>query len=140
MFESRRVRLSDRRFRTLISSPSPCCDHKLFLKDTVVILTDVKLDAKNLADEFARDELVKAGKLHMVEVVINAKKQPISVTIHHHAFKIRPSGGSTEDAFAPELFNTKEVAERVHRESPGESFDDIVFTYDARFHASIQQK
>ena len=101
------------------------------------LVTDAPLDAKNLADEFARGELVKAGKLHAVEIVISAKKQPISVSIYHNAFKYPCSGGSTEDAFEPELFTAKAVAGRAYRKSPGESFDDIVFTYDARFHASI---
>lgn len=107
-------------------------------KDTVVILSDVPLDAKALADDFVRGELVRAGKLHTVEVIISAKKQPISVTIRHNAFRNPYSGGSTEDAFTPEIFDAQAVAGRVYRESPGENFDDIVFTYDVRFHASIK--
>ncbi len=107
-------------------------------KDTVVLLTDMPLDAKALADKFVRSELVRAGKLHTVEVIISAKKQPVSVSIRHNAFKTPYSGGSSEDVFTPEIFDAKTVAGRVFRESPGESFDDIVFTYDVRFHASIK--
>ena len=85
------------------------------------------LDAKALADKFVRSELVRAGKLHTVEVIISAKKQPVSVSIRHNAFKTPYSGGSSEDVFTPEIFDAKTVAGRVFRESPGESFGRYCF-------------
>jgi hypothetical protein len=108
--------------------------------DVLVILTDTPLDAKALADDFARIALAKEGKLHSVELVINANKQPISVSIRHSAFKYPQSGGSTEDAFDAQAFDAKTIAGRVFRKSPGSSFDDIPFTYDVTFQASVAPK
>jgi hypothetical protein len=107
-------------------------------KDTVVILTDVPLDAKALDDEFVRLDLVRAGKLHGIQVIIDAEKKLISFSILHNALKISYSEASTENAFTPQIFNAKEAAGRVYRKSPGKSFDDIAFTFDVRFHASIK--
>jgi hypothetical protein len=108
--------------------------------DVMVILADVPLDQKAVADDFARIALAKEGKLHSVEVVLNANKQPISVSIRHQALKYPQSGGSTEDAFEAQVFDGKVVAGRVFRRSPGSSFDDIPFTYDVTFRAVVAPK
>lgn len=106
-------------------------------KDVRVILSDAPLDTDALDDDFARIGLAKEGKLHTVEVVINSQGQPISVTIRHDAFKVTVSGGSTEDAFESQVFDGKTAAGRMYRKSPGESFDDIPFTYDVQFNTAI---
>jgi hypothetical protein len=105
--------------------------------DTRVILTDVPLSGKALTDDFTRIGLAKQGKLHCLEVTIDAKRQPISVSIRHPALKAPLSGGSTEDAFEAKVFDGKVVEGRVFRKSPGQSFEDLEYTYDATFAATI---
>lgn len=109
-------------------------------EDTVVLLTDVPLTGKALDDSFQRSNLAKQGKLHCLEVTINSQKQPISVTIRHPSFRMPQSGGSTEDTFEAKVFDGKVVEGRVFRASPGTSFDDLEFTYDAAFSAAVSRK
>jgi hypothetical protein len=82
-------------------------------EDIRVLLTDVPLTGKALNDDFERINLAKQGKVHCVEVTIDAKKQPISVTIRHPSFKVPLSGGSTEDEFVAKVFDGKVVDGRV---------------------------
>jgi len=105
--------------------------------DTVVILSDVPLAPAVLRDKPARRDLEKAGRLHAIEATINAEKQPINVTVRDAAFKMPASGGSTEDLFEAKTFEKGMIAGRLHRKSPGSSFDDISFTYDVRFKAAV---
>jgi hypothetical protein len=109
-------------------------------EDIIVLLTDVLLTGKALEDNFERINLTKQGKLHCVEVIIDAKKQPISVTVRHPSFKVSLSGGSTEDAFDATVFDGKNVGGRVFRKSPGKSFEDLEYTYDVTFSAAITRK
>ena len=109
-------------------------------EDICVLLTDVPLTGKALEDNFERMKLTKQGKLHCVEVTINAKKQAISVTVRHPSFKMPQSGGSTEDDFEATVFDGKVVGGRVFRKSPGKSFEDLEYTYDVIFSAAITRK
>lgn len=109
-------------------------------EDIRVLLTDVPLTGKALEDDFTRINLVKQGKLHCLEVTIDAKQQPISVTVRHPSFKVSLSGGSTEDVFEARVFDGKVVDGRVFRKSPGKSFEDLEFTYDVTFSAAIVRK
>jgi hypothetical protein len=108
--------------------------------DTRVLLTDVPLPGKALEDDFTRINLVKQGKLHCLEVTINAKRQPISVTVCHPAFKVPQSGGSTEDGFEAQVFDGKVIEGRVFRKSPGKSFEDLEYTYEVTFSAATTGK
>jgi hypothetical protein len=109
-------------------------------EDTRVLLTDVPLPDKALEDDFTRINLAKQGKLHCLEVTINAKQQPISVTIRHPAFKVPQSGGSTEDGFEAKVFDGKVIEGRVFRKSPGKSFEDLGYTYEVTFSAAMTGK
>ena len=58
-----------------------------------LILSDVALDAKALADPFVRVDMAKAGKLHAFEIIVNAEGAPVSTTWRHNGFKgPTPSG------------------------------------------------
>lgn len=109
-------------------------------EDIRVLLTDVPLTVKAVEDDFERINLAKQGKLHCIEIIIDAKKQPISVTVRHPSFKVTQSGGSTEDVFEATVFDGKTVAGRVFRKSPGKSFEDLEYTYDVTFSAAIAKK
>src|SRR3954467_8984229 len=61
--------------------------------DTEVIVSDVPLDAKALADPFVRGDLAEAGKLHAFEIIIDASGTPISTAWRDNGFKgPTPSG------------------------------------------------
>src|ERR1700742_2985198 len=47
-------------------------------KDIQVIVSDVPLDAKALADDFLRASMAKEGKLHAFEITIDATGTPVS--------------------------------------------------------------
>ena len=106
--------------------------------DVLVLLTDVPLSGAALTDPFERRKMEKEGKLRSVEAVIDAKGQPINVTVRDKAFGGPPvSGGSTEDLFEPKTNDGKTIAGRLHRNKPGTSFDDVPFTYDVTFSAPV---
>ena len=106
--------------------------------DVLVLLTDVPLSGSALTDLFERRKMEKEGKLRSVEAVINAKGQPINVTVRDKAFGGPPvSGGSTEDLFEAKANDGKTIAGRLHRGKPGASFDDVRFTYDVTFSAPV---
>ena len=108
------------------------------IDDTLVLLTDVPLSGAALTDPFERRKMEKEGKLRSVEAVINAKGQPINVTVRDKAFGGPPvSGGSTEDLFESKTNDGKTIAGRLHRAKPGASFDDVPFTYDVTFSAPV---
>jgi len=107
-------------------------------EDVLVLLTDVPLSGAALNDPFERRKMEKEGKLRSVEAVINAKGQPINVTVRDKAFGGPPvSGASTEDIFEPKTNDGKTIAGRLHRAKPGASFDDVPFTYDVTFSAPV---
>ncbi|HQR45462.1 MAG TPA: hypothetical protein PLB02_06145 [Thermoanaerobaculia bacterium] len=109
--------------------------------DVLVLLTDVPLSGAALTDQFERRKMEKEGKLHSVEAVINAKGQAINVTVRDQAFGGPPvSGGSTEDVFDSKTNDGKTIAGRLHRASPGKSFDDVPYTYDVAFSAPVAPK
>jgi len=108
------------------------------VNDVLVLLTDVPLTGAALTDSFERRKMEKEGKLRSVEAVINAKGQAINVTVRDKAFGGPPvSGGSTEDVFESKANDGKTIAGRLHRASPGKSFDDVPFTYDVTFSAPV---
>ncbi|MCJ7582479.1 MAG: hypothetical protein MUP98_18340 [Candidatus Aminicenantes bacterium] len=107
-------------------------------EDVLVILTDVPLSGAALTDAFERRKMEKEGKLRSVEVVIDVKGQAINVTVRDKALGGPPvSGGSTEDIFELKKFDGKTAAGRLYRKTPGASFDDVSFTYDVTFSASV---
>jgi hypothetical protein len=109
--------------------------------DTLVLLTDVPLSGAALTDPFERRKMEKEGKLRAVEAVINAKGQAINVTVRDKAFGGPPvSGGSTEDVFESKTNDGKAIAGRLHRRTPGASFDDVPYTYDVTFSAPVAPK
>src|SRR5215472_8245656 len=55
-------------------------------EDVLVILSDVPIAEDALEDEFARHRLAAEGKLHAVEVTLNAEKEPVSGALLHEAF------------------------------------------------------
>ena len=109
------------------------------IDDVLVLLTDVPLSGAALTDPFERRKMEKEGKLHSVEAVINAKGQPINVTVRDKAFGGPPvSGGSTEDLFEAKSNDGKTISGRLHRSKPGASLVTIRTSYSPGSSASYR--
>lgn len=107
-------------------------------KDVRVILTDVALLESALADPFERRRMAADGKLHGVEVVLDAQKQPIAGVILHEAFRKFQGSVSVTGMhrFEPKVFNAATVEGTLSTERPSE-FQGTTFKYSASFRAAV---
>jgi undecaprenyl-diphosphatase len=107
-------------------------------EDIRVILSDVPLDGEALGDDSARNRMAQEGKLHCVEVIINAEREPISGAIRHAAFS-RTQGFvsvSGMHRFESKTFDGKRVEGKLSTDRPNE-FMNISFEYAAVFSAPV---
>ena len=105
--------------------------------DTQVIVSDVPMDAKALADEFVRIGMAKEGKLHAFEITINAAGAPVSTAWRHDGFKgPMPSGLSSEDVFIKKVLDGKSVEASYKSAADAEFFDNI-YAFDVTFRAAV---
>jgi hypothetical protein len=104
-------------------------------EDVRIVLTDVALPADALKDVFTLIHLARDGKVHAVEVVINADGQPISGAIYDKVFDgtVSMTGMHKFDRGALER---KRVAGRLWM-SEAHEFRNVSFQYDATFAAEI---
>ena len=106
-------------------------------KDILVIVSDVKLDDKALADEFARIDMAKQGKLHAFEITVDATGTPVSTAWRHDGFKgAMPSGLSSDDVFTKKTLDDKLVEGSYKSAAPAEFFDNT-YAFDVTFRAAI---
>ena len=107
------------------------------VNDVLVIVSDVALDAKALGDQFVRNKMADAGKLHAFEITINAEGRPISTAWRHNGFKgPTPGGLSTTDVLTKDVFDGKVVDGRYKSAEPAEFFGNT-YAFDVRFRANI---
>jgi hypothetical protein len=108
--------------------------------DVVVLFCDGEVPQAGVRDRMERHDLVKAGKLHCVEQTIDAEKHVINFKVEHSRFGPPEGGGSTYHVFEAKTFNGKTVAGRSRTTEPQKSFDDVPYSYDITFGASIEAK
>jgi len=108
-------------------------------EDIVVIVTNIPLSDKAVEDRWERSALVSEGILKSVEITINSKQQPISVTVKHPAFKASPSGFSSNYILELKTFDEKTVEGRMYCKTEQE-FVDTVYSFDFTFKAEIRRK
>ena len=107
------------------------------VNDILVIVSDVPLDAKALADESARARMAKAGKLHAFEITVDAAGEPVSTAWRHDGFKgPAPSGLSSDDVFTKKVLDGKFV-EGGYKSAAGEEFFGSTYAFDVSFRAAI---
>ncbi len=104
--------------------------------ETLLILTDEPLSDKSIKDVFERIHQADDGKLHSVEMVLDSRKTPISVSIRHEAIKTHGGGFSSSDHFEPKASDPKTIAGRIYRTDSGEFFG-VAYTFDATFTAPL---
>ena len=106
-------------------------------KDIQVIVSDVPLDAKALADEFVRAGMAKEGKLHAFEITIDAAGAPVSTAWRHDGFKgPMPSGLSSDDVFTKKVLDGK-LVEGSYKSAADEEFFGNTYAFDVTFRATI---
>jgi len=108
-------------------------------EDIVVIVTNIPLSDKAVDDQWERSTLVGEGTLKSVEITIDSKQQPISVSFKHPAFKASPGGFSSNYILELKTFNEKNVEGRMYCKTEQEFFD-TVYTFDFTFKAEIRRK
>jgi len=107
-------------------------------EDIRVILSDVPLSDEALNDDSTRNHMAQDGKLHSVEVVIDAEKRPISGVLRHAAFA-RTQGFvsvSGMHRFEPKTFDGRFVEGKLATDRPNE-FMNVSFVYEATFRAPV---
>jgi hypothetical protein len=105
--------------------------------DTLVIVSDVPLDANALADELVRADMGKAGKLHAFEITIDATGTPISTAWRHDGFNgPMPSGLSSDDVFTKKTLDAN-LVEGSYKSAAEEEFFGNTFAFDVAFRAAI---
>lgn len=105
--------------------------------DTQVIVSDVPLDEKAQTDEFVRNDLADAGKLHAFEITIDATGTPISTTWRHNGFTgPTPSGLSSADLFTKKVLDSNSV-EGSYKSAEVSEFFGNTYAFDVTFRAAI---
>ena len=104
--------------------------------ETLLILADEPLSDKSIKDVFERIHLADGGKLHCVEMILDSKKTPISVSIRHEEFRAHGGGYSSSEHYEPRASEPGTVAGRIYRTEPGE-FVGVAYTFDATFTAPL---
>ena len=107
-------------------------------EDVLVILSDVPIGEEALEDEFARHRLASEGKLHAVEITLNAEKEPISGALLHEAFAKTQGYVSVTGMhqFEARAFEPSLVEGKLFMTKPSE-FLSTPFEYSATFRAPV---
>lgn len=104
-------------------------------EDIHVLFSDVPLTDEQRADDFALIHLVRDGKARIVEIVIDAKGQPISGSLYAREFDGTASAAGMHK-FTRERLERKVIAGRLWTDSPHE-FMHVTWQYDVHFTAPI---
>ena len=104
--------------------------------DVVVILADAPIPAESAREPFGLE-----GKVpQYLQITVNSEGQIISLRPEHKAFKIVPSGASTDFVFEKKVHDGKTISGRVYSKAPQKGFKDEVWTFDATFEAAVAPK
>ena len=108
-------------------------------EDIELIVTNIPLTDKAIEDRWERNALVSEGTLNTVEVTIDSKQQPISVSVKHPAFKASPSGFSSDYILELKTFDENSVEGRMYCKTEQEFFD-TAYIFDFTFKAEVHRK
>jgi len=110
-------------------------------EDVLVILSDVPIAEEALEDEFARHNLAAEGKLHAIEVTLNADKEPIGGGLLHEAFSKMQGYVSITGMhqFEAKTFEPSLVEGKLFMSKPSE-FLKTSFEYSATFRAPVWRR
>ena len=104
-------------------------------EDIRVLITDVPVDEKVRGDVFALSRLAESGKLHGLEVVVDAKGEPMSGFLFLDAFDSMVSAAGMHK-FERKALERTLVAGRMFTGGPS-TFSGITWEYDVTFSTEI---
>ena len=104
-------------------------------EDIRVLLTDVPLPEDVRGEMFQLARMARQGQLHAVEVVLNAKGDPISGALFLQEFDGMASVSGMH-RFQPEAMARNRVAGRMFAEG-SRTFGGVTYHYEATFSAAI---
>ena len=103
----------------------------------MVVLTDRAVTDAQLRDVFALSRLAEEDKLSFVQQTINLASQIVNFTVGRRAFKMSPSGASTEHRFEGKL-DGKTVSGKIYTRGLQEDFGGTKYEYTVSFQAQVQ--
>ena len=106
--------------------------------DTVVILSNMALDEEGVANWAKRSELEDIGKLHCIELTINADNKVISRRLRHAVFDGSPSGVSGLEVYEPLQADKETIAGKAYSTKESDIFG-VKYQYRASFRARLRQ-
>ena len=104
-------------------------------EDIRVLLTDVRVPEEARGDVFAVSRLAREGKLHGIEVVVDAKGEPMSGFLFLDAFEGMVSVAGMHQ-FERKTLERKLIAGRMFTDGP-RTFSGVSWEYDVTFSAAI---
>jgi hypothetical protein len=104
--------------------------------DVVVILSDVPIPAAQARNSLMLEEKVP----QFLSITLDAGGQIISLLPQHKAFKMVPSGASSDFIFEKKVHDGKVVSGRAYSKAPQKGFKDEVYTFDVTFSAAVAPK
>lgn len=104
----------------------------------VVVLADAAVPPEAVQDGYARNKLVSAGTLHYVELLVVSGKQ-VHYEVQHQRFgmMMQPSGDDSEHVLEVKVTDGKSITGRAHTTASEKSLDDVPYSYDATFAATV---
>jgi hypothetical protein len=99
-----------------------------------ILLTDVPLSAKELADGQERLRLARAGKLHAVMVPVGADKKATGTVFLHNAAGV-PLERQGVGQYFPKVFDGKTVSGRLHLDTRASG--GVKYRFFATFNAEV---
>lgn len=104
-------------------------------EDIRVLLTDVPVVERTRGDVFALSRLARSGQLHGIEIVLNAKGEPMSGFLFLDAFDGMVSAAGMHE-FEPKALERLLVAGRMFTSGP-RTFSGVTWEYDVAFSTAI---
>jgi hypothetical protein len=111
--------------------------------DVVVILSEIPIPAADghTPDEVARNQFaLEATVQQFLSVTLDSAGQIISLRPQHKAFKVVPSGASSNFLFEKKVHDGKLVSGRVYSKVPQKGFDGEIWEFDVTFEAAVAPK
>jgi ankyrin repeat protein len=109
-------------------------------EDIVLILSDVPLDAEAIEKWSVRSRMAEEGRLHAVELRIDAKKQVIGGDLRHPGSGMTSVSVTGMHVFEPKLFDGRTVSGKASVKKPTDLFGKTTFEYSASFEANVYRK
>jgi hypothetical protein len=104
--------------------------------DVVVILSDMPIPPAAASNPLMLEEKVP----QFLSITLNSEGQIISLLPQHKAFKIVPSGASTDFVFEKKVHDGKVVSGRAYSKAPQKGFKGEAYEFDVTFEATVAPK